>query len=125
MTTYTGVSPYLFYADAAAALDWLERVFGFGPRQTWGEDGKVDEAHIQVGPQKIMMTNLAPGPDQGGGSLLVVHVDDVDALHERVRAALEGEQEVAPPEDKDYGPRTFDVTDPWGYHWYFWQGEAG
>ena len=28
------------------------------------------------------------------------------------------------PKDEAYGPRTCHVTDPWGYQWYFWQGEA-
>ena len=31
--TFLAVTPYLYYADAGVALDWLERVFGFGPRR--------------------------------------------------------------------------------------------
>jgi uncharacterized glyoxalase superfamily protein PhnB len=31
---------------------------------------------------------------------------------------------MAVTENQAYGPRTFTVTDPWGYQWNFWQGEA-
>ena len=122
--TFTGISPYLYYGDAGAAIEWLERVFGFGPRRTWGEDGRIDEADLGVGAQRISICGRAPGPTDGPGTLLIIHTDDVDAHYERVRAALEGELEVQPPRDEAYGPRTMNVTDPWGYKWYFWQGDA-
>ena len=126
--TFTGISPYLYYEDAEAALDWLERVLGFGPRRTHGADGRVEEAEIAVGDLKVMMTGHAPGPNEGGGALLIIHVDDVDAQYARVRDALAdsdaGGVEASEPRDEAYGPRTFSVTDPWGYRWYFWQGDA-
>jgi uncharacterized glyoxalase superfamily protein PhnB len=39
-------------------------------------------------------------------------------MHARVLAAG---VDAPPPEQQPYGPRTFTVTDPWGYHWDFWQ----
>jgi uncharacterized glyoxalase superfamily protein PhnB len=45
-------------------------------------------------------------------------VDDADAHHERVKAAG---IDVKSPEDKPYGVRMFDVTDPDGYEWGFMQ----
>jgi|SRR5829696_4450204 len=119
--TLLNISPYLYYADAGAALDWLGRVFGFGDTRRVMVDGRVDEAEIDVGPAKVLVTGRAPGPNDGPGALLIVHVDDVDAQYERVRAAG---VEADPPKYESYGPRTFHVTDPWGYRWYFWQGEA-
>jgi len=119
--TFQGVTPYLYYADAGAALDWLHRVFGFGPDQRMAEDGVVQEADIAVGPARVMMSGRAAREGEGAGTLLIVHVDDVDALHERVTDAG---VEATPLRDEDYGPRTFNVTDPWGYRWYFWQNDA-
>lgn len=120
--TFSSVTPYLYYAEAAKALDWLERVFGFGPRQTvTGADGRVEEAEIGVGAQRIMISGRAPAADEGGGALVIVGVDDVDSLRVRILAEGVGVEEAR---DEEYGPRTIHVTDPWGYRWYFWQGDA-
>jgi uncharacterized glyoxalase superfamily protein PhnB len=116
---FLGVSPYLYYADAGAALEWLARTFGFEERARYVDDGDVvHEAEMAVGTATLMLCGRAPDPGQGEGVLLVVHVDDVEAQHARVTAAG---GEAAPPEDQPYGPRTFTVTDPWGYRWTFWQ----
>jgi uncharacterized glyoxalase superfamily protein PhnB len=53
--------------------------------------------------------------------LLIVHVTDIDAQYRRIAAAA---GELDPPKDEPYGPRSCHITDPWGYRWYFWQGEA-
>lgn len=114
-----GVTPYLYYADAGAALDWLARVFGFEETVRYVDaDDVVHESEMRVGESTIQLCGRTPGPDEGTGLLLIVHVDDVDAQHARVSAAG---VEAAPPEQQPYGPRTFHVTDPWGYRWYFWQ----
>ena len=114
-----GVTPYLYYADAGAGLDWLARVFGFEETVRYvDDDGVVHESEMRIGASTIQLCGRAPDPDQGSGLLLIVHVDDVDAMHARVVAAG---VDAPPPEQKPYGPRTFTVTDPWGYHWDFWQ----
>lgn len=116
---FLGVTPYLYYPDAAAALDWLARVFGFGESLRYvDDDGTVVEGEIAVGDARIMMAGRGPGPDEGHGQLLIVHVDDVDAHHAAVLAAG---VDAPAPEDQPYGPRTYQVTDPWGYRWVFWQ----
>ena len=86
-----------------------------------GADGRVEEAEIALGPVRVMMTGHAPGPTEGAGALVIVGVTDVDALRAHILAAGVGVEE---PKDEVYGPRTIHVTDPWGYRWYFWQGEA-
>jgi uncharacterized glyoxalase superfamily protein PhnB len=117
--TIRGVSPYLFYEDAGAALDWLGRVFGFtGAVRYVDDEGVVHEGSIDVGAGQVMVSGRAPGPGEGAGLLLIVHVDDVDAQHARVVAAG---VDAPAPQDKPYGPRTFTVQDPWGYSWDFWQ----
>ena len=121
--TFLSVTPYLYYADAAAALDWLERVFGFGPRQTVAGDGgrrRGGRDRPRSGPRDDDAA-ARPGPAEGGGALVIVAVTDVDELRAHILAAGVGVEE---PRDEDYGPRTIHVTDPWGYRWYFWQGDA-
>lgn len=116
------VSPYLRYDDADAALDWMERVLGFTGTIRWRDDsGRTFEADIQAGATKIGVSGAGSGQD-GKNALLIVHVDDIDAHYDHVRKATD--IEVEPPRLQPYGPRTFTVTDPWGYRWSFWQGEA-
>jgi uncharacterized glyoxalase superfamily protein PhnB len=120
----TEVVPYLYYDDADAALDWLEDVLGFGPSTRWRMGGQVTkEADIAAGDCRISISGRAPGAGEGGGALLIVHVEDIDAQFRRVVEA-DPDLKLAPPEKQPYGPWTFTVTDPWGYKWNFWQGEA-
>ena len=117
--TLRGVSPYLYYADAGAGLDWLSRVFGFVEEARYVDaDGVVRESEIRAGDTTIQLCGHEPGQGHGEGLLLIVHVDDVDAQHARVVAAG---VDAPAPEQKPYGVRTFSVTDPWGYTWDFWQ----
>ncbi|MBJ8345897.1 glyoxalase/bleomycin resistance/extradiol dioxygenase family protein [Antrihabitans sp. YC2-6] len=119
----TGLSPYLYYEEADAALRWLERVLGFGPAKRWLDpDGVLQEADIDVGNAHISISARAPGPDDGRGALLIVHVDDIDARHRR--AVEEAGVPVSNIERQPYGPQSFNVTDPWGYKWYVWEGEV-
>lgn len=116
--TFTGVTPYLSYPDGDAAAAWLQRVLGFGPvRSSRGPDGGWAEGEVRIGTGRVDISGGRPGNEQ----LLIVSVDDVDALHARIVAAGVA---CDPPRDEAYGPRTCHVTDPWGYQWYFWQGEA-
>jgi uncharacterized glyoxalase superfamily protein PhnB len=119
----TEVIPYLYYEGADAALDWMEKVLGFGPSTRWrNADGVTEEAEIVVGRSRIAVSGNPADPGNGGGLLVIVHVDDVDAHYASVTAATDVELES--PVDKPYGPRTFTIVDPWGYQWNFWQGEA-
>lgn len=119
--SFLGIEPYLYYPDKAAALDWLERVFGFGPsRRVAGDDGVVQEGDIAIGPARVSVG----GNDGAGGRglLLIAHTDDLHGVHERIQR--EHDQPVDPPKREDYGPLSIHLTDPWGYSWYFWEGEA-
>ena len=117
--TLQGVTPYLFYADAGAALDWLARVFGFVEEVRYVDaDGAVRESQMRIGDTTIQLCGHEPEPGHGEGLLLIVHVDDIDAQHARVVAA--GVDAPAPVQ-KPYGVRSFTVADPWGYRWDFWQ----
>lgn len=115
-----GVSPYLYYEDAAQALDWLTATFGFSEEVRYlDEHGDVMEAELLAGPVRIMVAGgRPPEPSRGRGQLLVVYVDDVDAHHRHVMTTG---LVVDPPQDMAYGARVYDVTDPSGYRWTFWQ----
>jgi uncharacterized glyoxalase superfamily protein PhnB len=119
------VSPYLYYEDAAAALDWLARAFGFEELVRYVDaDGVVREAEMAAGETTIMLNGAGPGywRERGGGgpagSALVVYVDDVDAHHARATGAG---VEAPAPADQPYGARVYGATDPEGHQWYFWQ----
>jgi len=122
-TTFTSVTPYLRYPDGDAAAEWLIRVLGFGPaRSVRNADGKWAEGEIRIGSLRIDLNGESPtGPDGAGGSILIIGVTDVDAQYRHIRAAG---GEIDPPKDEAYGPRSCHVSDPWGYQWYFWQGDT-
>lgn len=119
---FTSLSPYLRYPDGDAAAEWLIRVLGFGPaRSARGPDGQWAEGEVRIGPVRIDISGTEPGAGKGAGALLIIGVSDVDAQYRRIRDAG---AELDSPRDEAYGPRTCHVTDPWGYEWYFWQGDA-
>ena len=122
MTEFLKVEPYLYYPDGRKALEWLQSTFGFGEIQTFEENGKVSEGSVAVGDSFVHVSGgRDPGPDNGAGMLNIITVDDVDQLYERIRTAG---VDLDPPKNEAYGPRSINVTDPWGYRWYFWQGSA-
>ena len=59
---------------------------------------------------------MAPGEAGVRTGGIVLHVADVDAHFERVRAA--GATVLREPTDEDYGQREYAVRDPEGHDWY-------
>lgn len=123
---YPTVTPYLLYADVATALDWLAAAFGFVERLRYADDdGTVTHAEMTVGGDGVIMLGH-PGPQYRnpaalGAATAYTHVavDDVDAHHDRARAA--GATIVRPPADEEYGDRRYDAEDPEGHRWSFAQ----
>ena len=100
--SFTGVTPYLYYPDGDAAAAWLLRVFGFGPaRSMRGADGRWAEGEVAIGDGRI---DISGGRD-GNGQLLIVSVDDVDALHARIVGAG-----VAADDPEGRGVRSADLS---------------
>ena len=118
------IVPYFGYRDAAAALRWLADAFGFEEKQAFSDsDGAVMHAEMAFGGGVVMIGTGEP-PAEGDaaatsptGHGIYVVVDDVDAHHERARAA--GARIVYGPEDTDFGTRRYRVLDPEGYEWSF------
>ena len=120
------ITPYLLYADVAAALEFLQRAFGFEEVLRYaGAQGYVNHAEMRLGDDAIYMGD--PGDDYrnpaalGAATVMIgVHgVEDVDALCERARGA--GAEITEEPADRDYGERRFTAADPEGHKWFFSQ----
>ena len=112
------VIPVLTYPDVRAAVAWLEAAFGFAERVRIGEDHR---AQLNAGDAAVIVADTGglrrpPDPEVVTQSVMV-RVPDVQA--QRDRAAAEGAEIVAEPNDFPYGERQCTVRDPWGHHWTF------
>lgn len=127
MPVHHAIIPGMQYADAPAAIDWLERAFGF-TRQLVVPDGNGGIAHAQLLLDgNMIMLGSARGPDEygrttpaeaGGVTMLIsVTLDDPDAHHARAVAA--GAEIIRAVEDMDYGGRSYAARDCGGHVWTF------
>lgn len=116
------------YRDPQAALDWLEKAFGFERAMVITDaDGTIAHAEMRHGDGLIMIgsewseDHRSPA-SVGGKNTQSVHVhltNDIDAHCERARQA--GAVIVQEPETQFYGDRTFRARDPEGHIWTFGQ----
>jgi uncharacterized glyoxalase superfamily protein PhnB len=137
------LSSAVFYVDAAAAIDWLCRAFGFTVElRVDGEGGQVEHSQLVLDGGLVMVASFRrelgrPGdglrvsPREIGGKVtqsLLVFVDDADAHCARARAA--GAAIAVEPATTDYGPeywadRGYEAVDPEGHRWWFVQRVRG
>ena len=116
------VYPCLKYADAPAAIAWLETAFGFAPKMVVpGESDTVMHAELTKD-NGMLMCGSAGKPDPANPWSdapfgIYVRVDDVDAHYARAKAA--GAEIVIEPKDKPYGSRDYSVRDLEGRLWSF------
>ena len=114
------IIPTLRYRDAKAAIDFLERAFGFERKAVHeNDDGTIAHAELAYGRGMVMIGSTGAGDpqfDTGHASIYVV-VADPDALHERAKAA--GADISRGLTDMDYGSREFTARDPEGNVWSF------
>ncbi|SRR5712691_7714350 len=117
------ITPYLLYEDAAAAMDFLSRAFGFEETMRTMRNGRVGHAEMRLGDGEIMLgqPEQPTSPKRFGGTpvLMYIFIDDVGAHCERARAA--GAEIAYEPRDEEYGHRTYHARDPEGHSWYFAQ----
>jgi uncharacterized glyoxalase superfamily protein PhnB len=126
MSDHPNIFPALRYRDAAAAVEWLERAFGFEEKAVHrGEDGTVQHAELRLGAGLIMfgqhgedgwLGSKAPDPLASPLSIYVA-VEDPDAHHARAKAA--GADIVGELTDQDYGSREYSARDLEGNLWSF------
>ena len=123
------IVPTLRYHDAATAVDWLCRAFGFERHLVVpGEDGTIAHAQLVFGNGMIMLGSaredefgqwVKPPRETGGigTQSAYVIVEDADAHCARAKAA--GAEIVMEVEDQDYGGRLYSCLDPEGHLWSF------
>lgn len=125
------VIPYLLYADAGAAMDWLVATFGFTARaRDTRPDGHVRHGELRLDRGGIIMLG-STGPDfQGPGrlggvtQLVRITVTGLKAHRDRTKAAAAEASEI---QDGPPGWQSYSVHDPEGHQWYFTEftGESG
>lgn len=130
----------IFYDDAAAAIDWLCRVFGFEVRlKVEGENGRIEHSELAFGPDGLVCVGDSGGKASRPGGLpcrsprsldglstaaFCIYLDDVDAHCARTRAA--GAKILEEPKTSDYGAdywsdRSYRCEDLEGHQWWFVQ----
>lgn len=123
------LSSAVFYKDPWAALDWLERAFGFERSMViTDKDGALGYAEMRFGDGYVMIgsewpeLDLASPASIGGKKTQMIHVqlaDGIDAHCARAQAA--GAAILQEPMDQFYGDRTYRARDPEGHVWTFGQ----
>jgi uncharacterized glyoxalase superfamily protein PhnB len=125
-STPSDIHPALAYDDAAAAIEWLCRAFGFRARLVVrGPDGRVEHSELTLGTGVVMVSSskedqgrVSPRRLKGGVSIaLSVYVADPDAHFRQATAA--GARVLRPLRDEEYGARGYMVEDLEGHQWYF------
>jgi uncharacterized glyoxalase superfamily protein PhnB len=115
------------YRNAPAAIEWLEKVFGFERKAVHeGENGVILHAELTLGNGMIMLGSgkddeahrSFKSPDELGGvetCALYIVVPDADTAYARAVAA--GANVTTALRDTPYGGRDFAVKDPEGHTW--------
>ena len=130
--------PFVGYEDAAAAIEWLERAFGFREdlEARYEEAGTITHAELELEGATIYLSTpegyasprtLRADSEAARRSYdnpwvidgLFVEVADVDAHHERAAAA--GATILRAPEEPGIGMRIYTAEDPEGHRWMFGQ----
>ena len=118
--------PFLRYRDAPAAIEWLEKAFGFEERLVIpNENGTVAHAELSLGPGVIMLATARDddlrmkSPRELGAVTQGIYgyLENVDSHCERARAS--DAEIVREPEDTDYGSREYTARDLEGHLWSF------
>ncbi|SOY50282.1 VOC family protein [Cupriavidus taiwanensis] len=124
----TAFGAALFYKDPLAALDWLERAFGFERVMVIRDrQGQLVHSEMRFGDSYLMVGSewadfTASPASIGGKNTQTVHVhlpDGLDQHCERARAA--GALILREPQDEFYGDRTYTARDAEGHVWTFGQ----
>lgn len=120
---YHTVTPYLIVDGAARAIEFYVRAFNAKESMRMpGPGDKIMHAEIKIGTSPIMLADEFPksnalSPKSTGGSpvILMLYVEDVDALFAQALAA--GARVERAVQDQFYGDRTCTVIDPFGHRW--------
>jgi uncharacterized glyoxalase superfamily protein PhnB len=132
-------SSAVFYRDAAAAIPWLCKAFGFEVRLiVEGDAGRIEHSELTYGEGLIMVAQESPdsprpwkrtlrSPKSLNGAAtqnIMFYVDDADAHCAEARAG--GARIIEEPETHDYGAdywtdRSYGALDLEGHLWWVTQ----
>ncbi len=121
------IVPYLAYADAPAAIEFLCGAFGFEERFRFPmPDGSIGHAEIVYEGNVVMLASAgeegeemgfrSPKDLSGVHSQVYCRVNDVDAHYERAKTA--GATIATAPKDQ-HGQRAYRAMDAEGHRWIF------
>lgn len=118
------ITPYLAYADAPAAIEFLCSAFGFEEQYRLPmPDGRLGHAEIALEGHVVMLASayqemgfVSPKALPAVHSQVWVRVDDVDAHYQQAKAA--GATIAAAPKNQ-HGQRMYRAMDPEGHRWIF------
>ncbi|MGH8779945.1 VOC family protein [Paraburkholderia sp.] len=118
----------LFYRDPLAALDWLEKAFGFERSMVITDnEGHVAHAEMKFGDGLLMIGSeyaeytVSPA-GLNGKNTQSIHVHLQSGLDDHcARARAAGAVITREPEDQFYGDRTYAARDLEGHVWSFGQ----
>jgi uncharacterized glyoxalase superfamily protein PhnB len=133
------IVPFIGYEDAAAAIDWLERAFGFRERRDAryeDENGTITHAELELdgatiylstprgyaSPRTLRADSEAAQRSYDNPWVIdghFVEVADVAGHYERARDA--GAHILREPEEPGTGFRIYSAEDPEGHRWMFGQ----
>jgi uncharacterized glyoxalase superfamily protein PhnB len=117
------VVPYLLYADAGSAMDWLIRAFAFSERvRDKRSDGTVRHGELVLDNGGVIMLGSAGagfrGPARLGEvtQLQCITITDLPAHRDRAQAAGASVSDVGIRANR---ARSYTVDDPEDHRWYF------
>lgn len=124
---YHSVTPSLFVAGAAKAIEFYKEALGAEELMRFpGPDGAIMHAELKIGDSIIMLADEMPdmggrGPKSIGGTPVsfFVYGENVDAAWKRAVDA--GARELVPLADQFWGDRTGCLEDPFGHQWWLAQ----
>jgi uncharacterized glyoxalase superfamily protein PhnB len=130
------IVPFIGYEDAAAAIEWLERAFGFSEDRNarHEQDGTITHAELELEGARIYLSTprdyASPRRLREESELARraydnpwvidghwVEVDDLAEHHRRAVAA--GATILREPEEPGIGYRIYTAEDPEGHRWMF------
>jgi uncharacterized glyoxalase superfamily protein PhnB len=115
--------PYLMYADAPAAIEFLGKAFGFAETMRYPmPDGRVGHCELAYEGNTLMLASVFEGfgetPLHLGNTTctLYCYVDDVDAHYAR---AVEAGATITAEPLNEHGMRRYRASDTEGHRWVF------
>jgi uncharacterized glyoxalase superfamily protein PhnB len=135
------IVPFIGYEDAAGAIEWLERAFGFRENRDarYEDDGTITHAELRLRDATIFMSTP---PGYANPKTLrseseaarrsydnpwvidghFVEVDDVEEHYARARKA--GATILSEPSNPGHGYRSYAAEDVEGHRWMFGERES-